>query len=154
MEYLFQGPKQTDKTPIVLVHGAYNSAEVWSDNLMSFFAKKGHPVFAIQLKSSKDLKKISTLWRYSYEDYIQKIETLSTQLSKLAYYIGHSMGGLLLQTFASRRPERVLAIVLMASLPPFGLKNTFWSMLRHPVRLFIYVLLTLAPAIARKGQPP
>ncbi|MEL6135041.1 MAG: alpha/beta fold hydrolase, partial [Bacteroidota bacterium] len=144
----------SDAPPIVLVHGAYNGAQIWEHNFLPFFAEKGYTVYAINLKRPEDKNDIRTLFRYKLDDYVDRLATLVDSLDQPPILVGHSMGGLVVQSYLSRHPQAASGVCLLASLPPFGLKHTLWGMVKSPILLLIYTLLTLFPAIGRTNKPP
>lgn len=154
IEYVFHGPPASPKKPIILVHGAYNNADVWEDNFLSYFAEKGHPVYAICLKEQKKLPRFAILFSYRLKDYVKRLGLLIDTMGQKPVLIGHSMGGLVIQRYLSEHTDRVAGACLLAALPWFGMKHTILKMLLQPIRFLAYMILTLNPAVARKGPPP
>ena len=73
------------------------------------------------------------------------------RLSREPIMIGHSMGGLLTQKFIQTRPAR--AAVLLASCPPFGMKETFSRLVKEHRGLALRYLLTRNTGVAIRDKP-
>ena len=112
-----QSVAESDKTPLVLIHGWGLNSAVWQpfiDNMSDEFTK----VFTIVtidlpgfgLNVSKDLD------TYSLANICQHITNTVTQP---AIYLGWSLGGLVATELALSHPEKVLALITVASSPRF-----------------------------------
>ena len=112
----------TGGTPVVLVHGYSMSSAVWEKVLPLF--PSDHRLFAVDLRGfgRSDKPKSGYSCPELSDDIAAFLDAMG--ISK-AVLIGHSFGGLLIQHFAARHPERLLALVLSntfaATLPPKGL---------------------------------
>ena len=154
IEFLFaQGKGTLKQPPIVLVHGAYNNATVWTNNLFPYFTALGHDVYAIQLKNNKEAYSKRTLIAYTLKAYTNKLNKLIQHIDSQYILIGHSMGGLIAQKYISTFHHKPLATCLLAAVPPYGTINTIKMMMGNPVQLLRYTALTLNPAIAQKYPP-
>ncbi len=154
LKYLFAGPKESSKAPIVLVHGAFMDAHNWEGNFLEYFAEQGHPTYAIFLKDPHHQPYWHTLFAYRIKDYVKQLDKLLAFLTKPAYLVGHSMGGLIIQKYLSHTDRPALGACLLASLAPFGMKHTVQLMMRHPQRLLAYTILTLQPEWTRPYPAP
>jgi pimeloyl-ACP methyl ester carboxylesterase len=79
-------------------------------------------------------------------DYLADITEVAKSLPKDPILIGHSMGGLLTQMYIKDNP--VKAAVLVASCPPFGMKETFERLVKQHRGLAIKYLLTRNTRVA------
>lgn len=154
LSYLLAIPKQPKGPPLVLVHGAYNDAWIWSKTFMPWFAAKGRPTYALFLKDPDTVSQWTTLFRYSLRDYERHLANMINRLDEPPVLVGHSMGGLLVQRYIGKHPTSVRGACLLASLPASGLRRTLWDMVKHPKRLLKFTLLTFNPRLAEKGRPP
>jgi pimeloyl-ACP methyl ester carboxylesterase len=108
--------------PVVLVHGYGMSSAVWEKTLP--LLPSGYRWLAVDLRGFGRSDKLEGGYRCQElaEDIAAFLDALG--ISK-AVLIGHSFGGLVIQHFAARHPERVRALVLSntfaAALPPRGL---------------------------------
>lgn len=154
VEYLFQSPEVASKAPIILVHGAYNNGFVWRYNFMPYFAQKGHPVYAIHLKNQRKVASPLTLFSYSLKAYVRRLRVLVELVGENPILVGHSMGGLVVQKYLSNYPDTSRLACLLASLPVYGMRNTIWGMIKEPLMLLNYTVLTLFPGIVNYGPAP
>lgn len=110
------------KIPVVLVHGYGMSSAVWEKVLP--LLPSGYRWLAVDLPGFGRSDKPEN--GYSCPELAEDIAAfLDTLGISRAVLIGHSFGGLVIQHFAARHPERVTALVLSntfaAGLPPKGL---------------------------------
>ena len=108
--------------PVVLVHGYGMSSVVW-EKALPFFPP-GYRSLAVDLRGFGRSDKPAG--GYSCPELADDMAAFLDALGlPQAVLIGHSFGGLVIQHFAARHPERVLALVLAdtfsATLPPKGL---------------------------------
>jgi pimeloyl-ACP methyl ester carboxylesterase len=104
----------SSRPPIVLVHGAANSAGVWRF-WQADLASRGWSSWALDLRghgasASTDLAKTSM------SDYADDVTALMRELARPAVLIGWSMGGLAAMMAAARNPT--VAYVGLAPSPP------------------------------------
>lgn len=152
--YLRAGPVTAQRPPVILVHGAFTHGRMWATNLLPYLAAQGYPVYAIHLKNPD--RGVATLLSYSLTAYCRRLRQLAVHVGGRPLLIGHSMGGLVIQQYLSQYPGQAAGAGLLASLPPWGLKHTLGYMLRHPDLLLAYIVVTLAPGLARRSRrrPP
>lgn len=102
--------------PLVLIHGAFTNASCW-EHFLDFFAAEGVEVHALSLRGHGLSE--GCLDASGVPDYVADIKQVAQSLKQPPLLVGHSMGGYLAQVYA--RQEEVAGLVLMASLPPWGL---------------------------------
>lgn len=154
INYLYSGSGSGTKQPVILIHGAYCDARMWVDNYMTFFSERGHEVYAVHLKNTDSISSFSTLFSYSLREFADRLHQLIEFVGGTPLLIGHSMGGLVIQKYLTHYSGEIAGACLLASLPPFGMKNTLLKMIREPEILLAYTVVTLTPGIARKGEAP
>jgi|WetSurMetagenome_2_1015567.scaffolds.fasta_scaffold00126_17 pimeloyl-ACP methyl ester carboxylesterase len=108
--------------PVVLVHGYGMSSAVWKKALPLF--PSNYRLFAVDLKGFGRSDKPET--GYSCRELAEDIGAFMDVLGlPRAVLIGHSFGGMVIQHFAARHPDRVMALALSntfsTSLPPKGI---------------------------------
>jgi pimeloyl-ACP methyl ester carboxylesterase len=114
-----------DRT-IVLIHGYSFSHRVW-DKVIPLISK-GWQVYAYDMRGFGDSDKPDSGYTYDFmvEDLAQFMDEL--KIGK-AVLVGHSLGGIFLQDFATLHPEKTEALVLANAqarhLPPIGMKPVF-----------------------------
>ncbi len=102
--------------PLLLVHGAFTNATCW-EFFLEFFAEQGLEVHALSLRGHGQSE--GWLDGSGVPDYVADIHRVAQALKRPPVLVGHSMGGYLAQVYA--RQHAVAGLVLMASLPPWGL---------------------------------
>lgn len=110
-------PQHATRPPVLFVHGYFADATVFSEWL-PFFAARGVPAYAVQLRGRADSRTGTHLGRASIQDFVEDAARVARDLDKPAV-IGHSMGGLIAQRLAER--DEVRAAVLVTPAPPRGI---------------------------------
>jgi non-heme chloroperoxidase len=108
------------KTPVVMIHGAFCGG--WAfEKFRQPFEQSGFDVFTPTLRHH-DGKGFAAVGRVGLADYAGDLDETFSELNKAPILIGHSLGGLLAQMIAARRPVR--AMVLIAPCAPWGVMPT------------------------------
>lgn len=115
--YVQAGAAQTQRPPLLLVHGFGASTDHWRKNITELSAD--FQVFAIDLlgfgRSAKpNLQYSGDLWRDQLHDFISEIIGQKTILA------GNSLGGYACLCVASQRPDSAAGVVLLNSAGPFS----------------------------------
>lgn len=96
--------------PLLLIHGAGENHLVWPIGLRRL---PGTIVYAIDLPGHG---KSSGTGRSTIADYVEwLVEFLDALRTPAAVFIGHSMGGAIAQQLALTHPDRIIALVLVAT---------------------------------------
>lgn len=99
---------------LFMIHGAGDSAAVWGRQLEYFSARAGHRAFAIDLPGHGERVR-----EQAYERHDLNAEEVCRIMDKhgvgAGVIAGHSMGGAVALMLALERPERVKALVLVAT---------------------------------------
>lgn len=108
----FTDPWREDKEYLVLLHGWMGCARSWVRQI-PFFARD-FIVIAPDLRGFGESSKPAK--GYALKDYARDIEALLDALGiARAHVLGQSFGGIICQTLAISRPERVQSLVLWAT---------------------------------------
>ncbi|WP_395665620.1 alpha/beta hydrolase [Methylocella sp.] len=146
-EILHERPTSPRQPPILFVHGAYCGAWIWAEYFMPFFAAQGFPTYAVSLRGHGGSE--GDLSRATFDDYVDDVVRAAQTIGDAPIVIGHSMGGLVAQHFAARRPE-VRALTALASAPPSGLRSSalHMTMFAPDVLFQLALLQSLGPRMA------
>jgi len=106
------------RPPVVMIHGAFCAG--WAfESWCALFKSKGYDAYAPDLRHHGDEgEPPQELGQTSMLDYASDLEIFLDELDEEPILVGHSMGGLLAQMLAARRPVR--ALVLLAPSAPWG----------------------------------
>jgi pimeloyl-ACP methyl ester carboxylesterase len=100
------------KPPILFLHGAFGGVEVWRF-LAPWFAQRGHRVATPRLPGPVAGPPLRL------RDYVRRAAEAADALEAPPVVIGYSLGGLVAQHLAARRP--LAGMVLLAAPGPWGL---------------------------------
>ncbi len=114
------------RPPVLMLHGAFCGG--WAfDAFRGPFESTGFAVHAPTLRHHEPNANLKKLASTSLTDYAGDLLGQVDELAEPPILIGHSLGGLLAQMIAARRPVR--AAVLIAPCAPWGvLPTTFFEM--------------------------
>jgi non-heme chloroperoxidase len=110
-------PANAIHSPVLFVHGYFASATVWTEWL-PFFAARGVPAYAVNLRGRAGSRPGIDLGRASMADFVDDASTVAREIGAAAV-VGHSMGGLIAQKLAEQGDVR--AAVLVSPAPPRGI---------------------------------
>lgn len=110
-------PRKNGDVPLVFTHGYGGAAETWQHQLQAF--SKTHATVAWDLLGHGRSPKPERLEAYSRDLALDWLAEMMTRAGERPVLIGHSLGGYLSQCYAVRNPERVRALVLIATGPGF-----------------------------------
>jgi pimeloyl-ACP methyl ester carboxylesterase len=109
-----------DRPPLLLVHGAGNSAWVWQ-HWLGEFARFGWSAYALALRGHRGSEPVD-LGRVGMADYVGDVRQVAGELRRPPIVFGWSMGGLVAQQFAAAE-ARTPAAVLLAPSPPLAVQG-------------------------------
>ena len=115
-------PAPSDKPPIILVHGAANSAIVWT-YWQAELAKQGYASYAIDLRGHGESEQLD-LSQTSMNDYADDVRSLTAELDTKPVIMGWSMGGLVAMMAAAGNGNAAACIGLAPSTPTLQLDAT------------------------------
>lgn len=117
IHYVQAGSDQSQKPPLVLVHGFGASTDHWRKNIAQL--QQDFSVWAIDLlgfgRSAKpDLEYSGNLWRDQLSDFITEI------VGQPAVFAGNSLGGYASLCVAAQQPTAAVGLILLNSAGPFS----------------------------------
>ena len=116
--------------PLLFVHGAHHGAWCWEEHFLPYFSSRGFSCYAPNLRGHGGCEGFEKLHTFSLSDYMDDVLGVMVPLKEKPVLIGHSMGGAIVQKIAHACPDKVKAVILLASVPPQG-------MLKDGLRLFL-----------------
>jgi pimeloyl-ACP methyl ester carboxylesterase len=119
LELVEARPQHARGAPVLLVHGAFTGAWIWTDQFLPALLSHGRRVAAVSLRAhgrsqGRGLGRSATL-----ADYARDIRRAMAELAEPPIVIAHSLGALLIQRLLGT--VRMRAMVLLTPLPPEGL---------------------------------
>jgi len=111
----------------VFVHGAFAGAWCWQEYFVPYFSQEGYTTVAFSLRGHGQSEGWNGLDMACLSDYVDDLASVLAQLDRPAILIGHSMGGMVVQKYLERNDAA--AMVLMASVGPWGLLESSWHMM-------------------------
>lgn len=119
--YVMAGNHESQKPPLLLVHGFGASTDHWRKNIEGL--KDKFQVWAIDLlgfgRSQKpQLEYSGSLWRDQLHDFITEV------IGQPAILAGNSLGGYACLCVASQKPESAAGLILLNSAGPFSDSKT------------------------------
>ncbi len=129
-------------TPILFVHGMWDSAKSWDEHFLPYFAQHGYSSYALSLRGHGLSEGKDRLRWTSLSDYVDDVAQVVNQLGALPVLVGHSMGAVIVQKYLE--VNHLPAAVLLASPPPQGMiAATLMVARRYPLS-FLKANLTLS----------
>ena len=114
---LHYAPRRATRAPVLFVHGYFADASVF-EPWLPFFAERGFPAYAVNLRGRAGSMPDADLGRASIDDFVSDAAAVAAHLGTPAV-VGHSMGGLIAQKLAER--GLVSAAALVTPAPPRGI---------------------------------
>ncbi len=122
----------THTPPLIFVHGACLGAWCWEDHFLGYFGQLGYLSVALDLRGHGGSAGRDRLQGATIDDFVNDVSEVASRFGVPPVVVGHSMGGLIAQRFATRNP--VSGVVLLASSPIGGMKRYGWALVRaHPL---------------------
>ena len=103
--------------PVVFLHGIGGGARSFAPQIASFGARGYHPV-ALDLMGYGGREPVGAM---AFETLAEDVEaSIARNGLEKPVLVGHSMGGMVVQTLLRRRPDGYRAVVLSCTSPAFG----------------------------------
>lgn len=111
-----QPERRSRKPPLLLVHGVLTGSWLWTE-FAAYLAERGWEAHAMNLRGHFTSAP-AELDETGMADYADDVGVAMRQLGRPAVVIGWGIGALAALMHASRRPDGVLGLVLLAPSPP------------------------------------
>lgn len=110
----------SERIPVVFLHGIGGGARIWTPQLTSF-AHRGYQPVALDLPGYGARPPVDAM---TFDGVAEDVEReIAERKLERPVLVGHSMGGMIVQTMLRRRPDGYRAAVLSATSPAFGDPN-------------------------------
>jgi 3-oxoadipate enol-lactonase len=113
---------------VLLLHGVGGGRESWGDTMSGTglaIARAGYRALALDLPGYGASESITP---YTLQGMARCVLSLIDELGDAPVaVVGHSLGGMVAQELMALAPERVAALVLMATTPAFGKPDGAWQ---------------------------
>ena len=134
---------ESDRPPLLFVHGAGHGAWCWAEHFLDFFAERGFDSYALSLRGHGESGGRERLRWTSIADYVRDVEQVAAGLPREPVLVGHSMGGLVVQKYLEAREAP--AAVLLAPPSVRGLLGAAVRTFRDHPWLSLQALLNGTP---------
>jgi pimeloyl-ACP methyl ester carboxylesterase len=122
---------ESDKAPVLFVHGAWHGAWCWDEHFLDFFAAKGYRSVAVSLRGHGKSPAPKPMQFCSMADLVDDVDSVARSLPRRPVLVGHSMGGFVVQKYLESHDAP--AAVLLASAPVNGIAGFLLRRFRrHP----------------------
>jgi pimeloyl-ACP methyl ester carboxylesterase len=120
LEVIDKGPsRESDKAPLLFVHGAWHGAWCWDEHFLDFFAAKGYRSLAVSLRGHGKSPAPKAKRLCSIADFVDDVASVADSLPTRPVLVGHSLGGFVVQKYLESHDAPCAA--LLASAPPSGI---------------------------------
>ena len=134
---------ESDRPPLLFVHGAGHGAWCWAEHFLDSFAERGFNSYALSLRGhGKSGGRERPRWT-SIADYVSDVEQVAAGLPRAPVLVGHSLGGRVVQTYLETHDAP--AAVLLAPPPVGGMLGPAVCTFRDHPWLSMRVILTRTP---------
>lgn len=103
------------KSPVVLVHGAWQGAYVW-DQIQANLIASGYRVSVVKLPGHGD--DATPAHVISFQDYVNQVKNAINAYNEPVILVGHSLGGAIITQTASELPKKVTKLIYVAGFIP------------------------------------
>jgi len=118
---LIDGPE--DAPALVFLHGVGSDARVWAPQLLHF--RRRYRCVAWTMPGFGDSPRLPEMsWPAMTDAVLELLDVLEIRRATL---IGHSLGGMIAQSFGAQHPDRLHGLVLSGTSPSFGDPNGEWQ---------------------------
>lgn len=110
------------KSPVVLVHGAWQGAYVW-DQTKADLVAAGYRVSVVKLPGHSE--DATPAHQVSFQTYVNEVKTAIEAYNEPVILVGHSLGGAVITQTASDIPQKIKKLVYVAGFIPISGKSVF-----------------------------
>ncbi len=103
------------KSPVVLVHGAWQASYVW-DQTESDLKAAGYNVTVVKLPGHGE--DTTPAYQVSFKAYVDEVKKAINSYSEPVILIGHSLGGAVITQTAAEVPQKIKSLIYVAGFIP------------------------------------
>ncbi|RED26876.1 pimeloyl-ACP methyl ester carboxylesterase [Flavobacterium cutihirudinis] len=103
------------KSPVVLVHGAWQASYVW-DQTETDLKAAGYDVTVVKLPGHGD--DTTPAYQVSFKTYVDEVKKAINSYNEPVILIGHSLGGAVITQTAAEVPQKIKKLVYVAGFIP------------------------------------
>lgn len=103
------------KSPVVLVHGAWQASYVWDQTEIDLKAA-GYTVSVVKLPGHGD--DTTPAYQVSFQTYVDEVKKAINAYNEPVILIGHSLGGAVITQTAAEVPQKIKKLVYVAGFIP------------------------------------
>jgi pimeloyl-ACP methyl ester carboxylesterase len=121
-----------ERRPLLFVHGVYHGGWCFQEHFVPYFTALGHPCHSLTMRGHG--RDDVAPCRLTRADYADDVRGALAELPRDTLAIGHSLGGMVLQTLLAQGAIRD-AVLLATPTPAALLRQAFAMTLRAPARM-------------------
>ena len=142
LELIENNPKLIKgKQPILFIHGMWHGAWCWESNFLSYFEELGYKGYALSFSNHANSARRKAFNLLRISDYVADLKETIDRFDIKPILIAHSMGGFVVQKYLEK--HKLPGVVLLSTVPPFGIWNPTFNVLRTFPFAFLKANLTL-----------
>jgi pimeloyl-ACP methyl ester carboxylesterase len=139
------------RPPVLFVPGSFSGAWIWRGNFLEYFHEAGFEVAAMSFGGHG--QRGWNLWRRGLQAYERDLEAAIAQMRSPPIVIAHSLGGLIAQRVAYRRP--LAALGLLSPIPLHGVADSVLALAKKsPASVLKLGAVALEPRLSRLVDAP
>jgi pimeloyl-ACP methyl ester carboxylesterase len=139
------------RPPVLFVPGSFSGAWIWRGNFLEYFHEAGFEVAAMSFGGHG--QRGWNLWRRGLQAYERDLEAAIAQMRSPPIVIAHSLGGLIAQRVAYRRP--LAALGLLSPIPLHGVAGSVLALAKKsPASILKLGVVALEPRLSRLVEAP
>lgn len=139
------------RPPVLFVPGSFSGAWIWRGNFLEYFHQAGYEVAAMSFSGHG--QRGWNLWRRGLKAYERDLEAAIAQMRTPPIVIAHSLGGLIAQRVAYRRP--LAALGLLSPIPLHGVADSVLALAKKsPISVLKLGAVALEPRLSRLVEAP
>ncbi|RZC61429.1 hypothetical protein C5167_023193 [Papaver somniferum] len=143
--------------PLVFIHGSYHAAWCWAEHWLPFFSENGFDCYALSLLAQGESDEPTGPAAGTLETHASDVASfIQKEITAPPVLLGHSFGGLIVQSYLSsvetnkefsgtaNSLPKLAGAILLCSVPPTGNGGLVWRYMRSKPIAAFKVTISLA----------